>query len=458
MRSVKSITLRILLVSTGLQLFICDLLNAQDNSPYSRYGLGDVAPNTNIANRGMGSFAAGYADPLSINFTNPASYSAFMSYSEEKSKKTVSGRVLFDVGMNFSWHTLREGSSPNKFTSSDALFSYMQVGVPVKKNWGLNFGLRQLTRIGYKIDDFERLHDPNTGLSIDSALTEFSGDGGAFLATAGTGFAIKNFSLGVNFGYLFGKKEYTSKRQFINDTVAYNSSNHSTKASFGNIYANFGVQYKIDISSKLLLRLGVYGNLQQEMNAEQEILRQTFVRTPAGDLQLDSVYDQKGVKGKIIYPAGYGAGFVVEEKPDVRNNKYGSWLIGADLVRNNWSEYRYYGTADSVRDNWEVRVGGQLRPEPKKNYFSNVNYRGGFLFGQDYIHVESKLPLWGLSFGLGLPIANYNNLARGQASYINVAVEYIKRGNNTNLLKENIFRISVGLSFTDVWFVKHKYD
>ena len=177
MRSVKSITLRILLVCTGLQLFMCDFLNAQDNSPYSRYGLGDVAPNTNIANRGMGSFAAGYAHPLSINFTNPASYSAFMSYSEEKSKRTVSGRVLFDVGMNFSWHTLREGSSPNKFTSSDALFSYMQVGVPVKKNWGLNFGLRQLTRIGYKIDDFERLHDPNTGLPIDSALTEFSGPG-----------------------------------------------------------------------------------------------------------------------------------------------------------------------------------------------------------------------------------------------------------------------------------------
>jgi hypothetical protein len=111
-----------------------------------------------------------------------------------------------------------------------------------------------------------------------------------------------------------------------------------------------------------------------------------------------------------------------------------------------------------VQDNWELRIGGQIRPEPKKNYFSNVNYRGGLLIGQDYIHVESKLPLLGVSFGLGLPIANYNNLARGQASYINVSLEYIKRGNNSDLMKENIFRISLGLSFTDVWFVKHKYD
>ena len=459
MRSVKSITLKNLLVSCGLQFLICGFINAQDNSPYSRYGLGDISPNTNIVNRGMGSFSAAYADPLSINFTNPASYASFLAYSEERSRKSVSGRVLFDVGLNITNHTLREGSTANKFASSDILFSYLQVGLPVKKNWGLSFGLRQLTRIGYKIDRFERLFDSNTGLPIDSAATEFSGDGGVFLATIGTGFAIRNFTIGVNVGYLFGKKEYDTKRLFINDTVAYNSSHHSTKTSFGKVYANGGIQYKIDLSKKLLLRLGAYGSLQQKLNAQQDILRETIVGTPtAGDLRLDSVYEQKGVKGQIIYPAGYGFGFVLEKKPDLQNNKYGNWLIGADFVTNNWSEYRYYGTIDSVQDNWELRVGGQIRPEPKKNYFSNVNYRGGLFIGQDYVHVENKLPLFGLSFGLGLPVANYSNLARNQASFINLAFEYVKRGNNSDLMKENIFRISVGLSLTDIWFSKHKYD
>src|SRR5438045_232532 len=203
MLSVKSTTLRKLLLAIGFQLSACGFLIAQDNSPYSRYGLGDLTPSTNIVNRGMGSFSAGYADPLSVNFNNPASYSAFLSYLEQRSKKTASGRVLFDVGMNFDNHTLREGNAAEKFTSSNALFSYMQLGVPIKKNWGLNFGLRQLSRVSYKINRIERLYDPVTGNSIDSALTEFAGDGGAFLATTGTGFAIKNFSVGVNFGYLF---------------------------------------------------------------------------------------------------------------------------------------------------------------------------------------------------------------------------------------------------------------
>lgn len=458
MRSVKSTTLRNLLIACGLQLITCKFLYAQENSPYSRYGLGDIAPSTNIVNRGMGGLSAAYADPFSVNFTNPASYSQFLSYIEEKTGKAVSGRVLFDVGINYTSHTLREGNSAEKFTSSDILFSYLQVGIPVKKNWGLNFGLRQVTKIYYKINHFERLYDPITGLNIDSAVTNYNGDGGAFLGSLGTGVAIGNLSVGFNFGYLFGKKQFGTKRVFANDSVAYNPLNYSNQASFGDIYANAGIQYKINVSQKLLLRLGAYGNLKHNINAEDDILRQTYVSTPAGDVQLDSVYSEKGVKGKIIYPSGFGLGFVIEKKPDLKNNKYGNWLVGVDFVQNNWSEYRFYGSPDSVQDAWQLRVGGQIRPEPKKNYFSNVTYRAGIFIGRDYVHVVDQLPLLGLSFGMGLPLPNYNSLARPQVSVLNLTFEYVKRGNNQNLLKDNIFRISAGLSFSDLWFNKRKYE
>ena len=458
MRSAKSITLRILLVALGLQFFMRGSVNAQDNSPYSRYGLGDVSPSTNIVTRGMGSFAAAYADPLSVNFTNPASYSNFLSYMEERTKKSASGRVLLDVGINIVNHTLREGNSPEKFTSSDLLFSYMQVGIPIKRNWGFSFGLRQLTRIGYKISKLERLYDSNTGLPIDSAVTQFTGDGGAFLGSLGTGFAIKNFSVGLNFGYLFGKKQFSTKRGFINDTVDYNASSYNTQASFGDIYANAGIQYKINVSSKLLLHLGVYGNLKQNIGANMNILRETYTGGQAGDIPIDSVFAQKNIKGKIVYPAGFGAGFVLEKKIDPQNNQFGNWLIGLDFVRSNWGDYRFYGVTDSVQNSWELRIGGQVRPEPKKNYFSNVAYRAGLVLGQDYIHVDSKLPIWGVSFGMGLPLANYSSLARTQASIINVALEFTKRGNNTNLLKDDYFRVSFGLSLSDLWFIKRKYE
>ncbi len=135
--------------------------------------------------------------------------------------------TLLDVGVNIENRTLRSPNRPEKFTTSNALFSYLHIGVPLRKNWGLSFGLKPLSRISYEITRNERLKDPSTGLPIDSAYTEFSGNGGSYLPSIGTGFAIKNFSVGVNVGYLFGRRESTTKRALINDSVSYNNSNLS---------------------------------------------------------------------------------------------------------------------------------------------------------------------------------------------------------------------------------------
>lgn len=108
-------------------------LFAQDNSPYSRYGLGDLHPNSNILNRGMGGISAAYADALSVNFVNPASYASFKTFLEERSKKSVSGRVILDVGLNFDNRTLREPNNPEKFTSPNAYFFLPATRYPGKK-------------------------------------------------------------------------------------------------------------------------------------------------------------------------------------------------------------------------------------------------------------------------------------------------------------------------------------
>ena len=429
---------------------------SQDNSPYSRYGIGDMVPNTNIINRGMGGISAAYSDQLSINFNNPASYSAFKAYLEENSKKVSSGRVLFDLGVNVDSRTLREGNPPQKFTASNALFSYVQIGIPIKNNWGMSFGLRPISRVSYKIGRNDLIFDPITNMPIDSAFTEFSGNGGSYLASIGTGVAIKNFSIGGTFGYLFGNKEYATKRAFLNDTVAYNSSNHSTQASYGSIYFSGGAQYKIKLTETNSLTLGVYGNMKNTLKGTQDVVRETFVRSnESGDFRLDSVYEQKDIKGEVIYPSGFGSGFVYEKAPTAQK---GGWLVGVDYLQNKWSEYSFFGNNDNVQDSWELRIGTQIRPKPGTNYWSNVAYRAGFNIGDDYVNVQQPLSTMGLTVGFGLPLANYNRLSPGQFSVINVAMEYNKRGNEDNLLRENLFRLSVGLSLSDLWFVKRKYN
>ncbi len=81
-----------------LGIFWCcfiSLAQAQtENSPYSRYGLGDLLPAQPIASRGMGGLSAAYFDYTSINFVNPASYSK------------ISATTL-DLGFEFASRTLR---------------------------------------------------------------------------------------------------------------------------------------------------------------------------------------------------------------------------------------------------------------------------------------------------------------------------------------------------------------
>ena len=429
-------------------------VSAQSNSPYSRYGLGDAFPSSSINNRGMGGISAGYSDVISVNFNNPASYASFYAQQESKSKKLEYGRVVFDAGINISNRTLIEPNTTNRFTSSDASFSYLQVGIPLKRNWGISLGLRPLTRVGYKINSNERLIDPETGAAIDSSITEYNGSGGSYLPSIGTGVSFGNFSVGVNMGYLFGNKDLNTRRVLVNDSVSYQPSEWSNASSFGSLFFNGGLQYRINLKNGKNIKLGVAGNWKQTLKGSQDLLTHTFTLGPSGEvIQIDSVYEQKDVKGEIVYPSNYTAGFVFN---NFKNDGRG-FLFGVDYTQSKWSEYRFFRQQDSVQDSWKINAGGQFNPKPGANYFSRVSYKLGFAVGMDYIKVKEDLPLYAITFGMALPIRT-SRLAPNQFNAVNLAFEFLKRGNNDNVLKENIFRLSVGFNFTDLWFMKRKYE
>jgi hypothetical protein len=204
------------------------------------------------------------------------------------------------------------------------------------------------------------------------------------------------------------------------------------------------------LNKTTVLRLGAYGNLSKKLNAYQDIRRGTFQfnsNTGAID-SLDVASDQKDVEGEVQYPSTVGAGFLFD--------KPGKWMVGADLSVTNWDDYRFFGEADQVQSSWKLNIGGQLSPKPGKNYLSYVAYRAGFYYGQDYIKVGKDLPLWGVTAGASFPMrkAAYTN----QYSMINLGVEFGQRGNKENIVRENFFRFSVGLSLSDIWFVKRKYE
>ena len=197
------------------------------------------------------------------------------------------------------------------------------------------------------------------------------------------------------------------------------------------------------------------GNWKQTIKGTQDRVVRTFTRGSAGEeLTVDSVYTNNGLRGEIVYPSSYKAGFAVQQS----NKQNGSgWLFGADYTTSKWSEYRFFGQPDAVQDNWMLNLGAQLTPRPRTNYFSNITYRFGFFTGKDYVKVQKDLPVFGVSFGTALPIRP-SRYAPAQFTAFNLGFEYMKRGNDNNLLKENLFRISLGLNLTDLWFGKKKYE
>ena len=454
---------RILLIFSMLTLLFG--ANAQDNSPYSRYGIGDLVPLTNIFTRGMGGLSAAYIDNYSINFSNPASFSSFQSFREKKQKTMASGRAVADFGVNVERRNLFQPGTTNEFQASNALFSYVQVGMPLRQHWGMGFGIRPVSRVSYNIYRSERLYDPVTGNNIDSAITLFQGDGGAYLANWGTGFSIfqrerkgleEKLSVGFQVGYLFGRKDFTSRRSLINDSVLYAQANYQTLTNFSNLVYTVGFQYRLPLSSKMTLNIGGYGRPGATLNARQDRVRETYrYNESSGNLRIDSVLDQRDIKGKVQLPSSYTFGFLLQKF--ATPNKEGGWMFGADYTMTGWDDYRFYDQKDSVRTNWSLNVGGQWSPVPKRSYFSNIAYRFGMIFGPDYIKVGNPLSQLGFSLGMGLPIP-ISRQAPNQVTFLNLAFEMNRRGNDTNLLRENLFRFSMGFSLSDIWFAKRRYD
>jgi len=438
---------------------------AQDNSPYSRHGIGDLVPQTNILTRAMGGISAAYIDNLSVNFNNPAAYASFQSFREKKNKKMASGRAIAEFGVNVDQRSLFQPNTTNEFQVSNALFSYVQVGMPLRQGWGMGFGIRPVSRISYNIFRSERLYDPVTGSNIDSSLTLFQGDGGAYLGGLSTGFNVftrerkgleEKLSVGFQIGYLFGRKDFTSRRSLINDSVLYAQANYQTLTNFNNLTYTIGFQYRLPLSSKVAISIGGFGQPGVQLNARQDLIRETYrYNESSGNLRVDSVFDQRDVKAKVELPASYTIGFLIQKF--ATPNKEGGWILGADYSQTNWDDYRFVGQKDSVRTNWNLRIGGQWSPVPKRNYFSNIAYRLGVMLGPDYIQVGNELPQFGMSFGLGLPLP-VSRQAPNQLTFINMALEINRRGDNNNLLRENLFRFSLGFSLSDIWFAKRRYD
>lgn len=444
-----------------LCLFSFFTASAQENSPYSRYGIGDIYPSQNIVNRGMGGLTAAFTDPLgqSINFSNPASYADF------RRLPNIGGLVVYDLGFSIDSRTLRSKSPIKKYSSANFIPSYLALGVPISKGLGAALGLRPYSRINYSIISQTRLP------GIDSAEYLYEGNGGLNQAFIGLGKRWGNFSIGFNTGYLFGKRETNTRLAIINTDTGYSpfyyKSNSATNTSFGKVFFSAGALYDVRFKTipatakkaqqNYLLRLGATAMLKQSFRASQDITRETFEYNGAGGaVSLDSIYKSSGTKVNVDMPATYTIGAMFHKSFSGASGSYDAWMIGAELETSKWSQYRYDGLPDKLTDAWQFRIGGQVLPNAgSTTLLGRTTYRFGAAVGKDYINADNNgLKTFFATVGVGIPARPFF----AQSTNINIALEFGKRGTGVNNITENYFRFSLGLNLSDLWFRKRKYD
>src|SRR5678816_4176823 len=137
-------------------------------------------------------------------------------------------------------------------------------------------------------------------------------------------------SIGAYLGYFFENRETKTLLNLINDTAFSYASDHTVNTSFGDVFLNGGLLYQHESTNTrkkytTYFRFGVTGNINQDINASQDKLVQTYTLGASGEeLQIDSIYQQNGIKGKVVYPASYKAGFVWQR---INDSTYSSWMF-----------------------------------------------------------------------------------------------------------------------------------
>lgn len=430
-------------------------------SPYSYYGPGDLQYYGSAALGNMGQLSQGIRRGFDINPLNPASYSALLQTNIEAGASLASGTYKGNVGqMNVSLSGL----------------SYFNLGGRIsKKGVGFAFGAAPYSSVGYNVTSTNKIQTDTSGI-INASLSQI-GTGGLTRAYIGLGARInKNFSAGVNVGYLFGqintqivqsipsnyymfnwavdRKDYVSGFLIDYGIQSHFDSINMSIPWYKTVVDSNGFEHKAFVQSKknyVSFTAGFSFNLQTDVNATQRYSFRTLTRGGV-DYARDSIQTNDNKGGVYTMPMSlkYGIGL-----------KALNWSLGADVTTTAWKDFRHFGINDGLQNALSFGVGGSWIPDLKednRNYLKRLEYRAGYRFEQTNLNLNGQsINVIGYSFGVGIPIADRDRYRK--FSRINLGFDYYTRGANTSALSEEYMRFTIGVVFSDKWFIKYyKYD
>jgi hypothetical protein len=401
-------------------------LNAQSgNSPYSRFGYGEINTVSYSGSRAMGGIGVGYRTKISINPTNPASYSCVDTLT-----------FKFDLGASGGINMFL--SNNQKSNNFDANFDYINLLFPITKWMGFSAGLNTFSSVGYNYSQTTTL-EPNTpenptGNQIISNQS-YNGIGGLTQVYAGTAVKLFNHvSLGVNLQYLFGNITHNKRSELTSETEFLSSQTNNLQIRDLNFRG--GLQYFTTIKQKHDITIGGIFEPKSSLSGNYQ-----YITTGGG------FKDTINTKSGFEFPMIYGAGVFY-----TYNNKIS---VGLDYVFQDWNNTQYNNKKGELKSVNKAILGLEYLPDSfGKKYIHRIRYRVGFSVSNSYVNLDDKLNNFAVTAGFGFPF-------RRDASLLNLGFEYGQKGERNinpgdNLgIRENYFKITLSTTFVERWFQKN---
>lgn len=418
------------------------------NSPYGRYGYGELSNQKFGASEAMGGISYGVRRSQQVNPGNPASYS-----------KLDTLTMIFDFGVSAQYSELSDGTNKQHFWNGN--LDYVAIQFPLIKRVGASAGIIPLSKTGYNFGQSK-----SSGVVYDEV---FRGNGGLSQVYAGIAYApIKYISLGANVNYIFGSYTYSSvsmPRSTSGSTIGEERKSYSIR----DFNYDLGAQFTYPIDRERSITLGAVFTPKMTTKSDVHITEMMFAADPytnQGISPSEVLRDDTLSNRSFQLPNSLGVGITYSNK---------NILVGVDGTVKQWDGMNYPDELDGLKNSnrfnnsYLINAGAEYIIDPySRNFFHRIRFRAGVSYGNSYINVNVNNPStgaslgvdgfkeYGANFGLGLP---FRDFMTGRVSLINLGFSYTtQRPNIPSMIKQDMFKVSLNMNINEFWFNKRKFN
>lgn len=425
---------KLFLLAAALLLTVGIPVSAQEGqigfTPYSIFGLGDLATKGSSYNLAMAGIGVGDRNVRAINLVNPAAVTA----REAKS-------FLMDFGIENRNVIYKQGdvkSANNTFN-----MHHLAASFPIYKNSAFKLGIMPYSSVEY--DFMERETRPEILAEMGDVRYYHQGKGHIYNVFLGAGATFWNkLSVGVDGQYYFGNIDRSVSTYFTTNSY-YRTVITGTENLVSAFGVKFGLQYTQPFDANRELTVGATYSLATKLKGGCTEYSYGEASTVTDTI---SIIKTNASMGTIPGELAVGISYRDKEK----------WMVGFDYSRSDWKNSNLAATPGvdfkPVTANC-FRLGMEFTPNryDVRYFFKRWTYRAGAYRNYTYMSLNGKqVVATGLTLGFGIPVWRYYNA-------INLGVDIGQKGSLTNgNVRERYALITLSFNLHDIWFIKPLYN